>query len=420
MKILFKNANIITMDGRHYQKGELFVKDDTIVFVGENYKGNLTPDKVIDANKNILMPGFINAHTHTAMTILKNTVDHKNLHDWLFEDILPKEEKLTSERVYDASMLGIAEYIKNGITTFGDAYYYPEATAKAVVDSGIRAVVSVGFHPNDIRKKEDLELQIKNLLNKNDRLGVMLYAHSIYTVDEAQMKVLIDLAHKYKLLLYTHMSETLKEVSDCNAKFDLTPTQLLEELGFFDVPASVAHGVFVEKEDMEILSRYNVNVVSNPASNLKLGSGIAPLYAMQKRGINLALGTDGACSNNALDMFREMYLSNVLQKALLNDASIMTAEETLKMATINGAKALKLDNVGLLKEGYKADIIMLDVHTPNLTPLNNELSAIVYSASAGNVALTMVNGTILYENGKFYLNEEIETILEKAKNESEK
>ena len=415
MNTLIKNANIITMDPKNVPKGEIMVQGNTIVFVGKTYNGKLVPDRVIDACGNIVMPGFINAHTHTAMSILKNVSDDKNLQDWLFEDILPIEKSLTSEKVYWASMLGIMEYVRNGITTFCDAYYYPEETVKAVLKSGIRASICLGYHPNDARSYEQLEQEYLNLKNASDRVSFMLYAHSIYTVDEAQFSNLIHLSKKHKLPVYTHMSETLQEVSDCNAKYDLTPTKLLEDLGFFDVPCSVAHGVYLEHEDIDILAKYNVNVVSNPASNLKLGSGIAPLYSLDKMGVNIALGTDGASSNNALDMFREMYLASVLQKAQLKDASVISAKKVIEMATINGAKAVFCDKLGKIKEGYLADIIILDVSTPNLTPLNHMENAVVYSAGVQNVVLTMVNGKILFENGKYFIGEDLQNILLKNK-----
>ncbi|MDD4211063.1 MAG: amidohydrolase [Clostridia bacterium] len=415
MKILIKNANILTMDKLDYESGQIFVDNDTIIFVGKVYDGKLVPDKIIDANSNIIMPGFVNAHAHTGMSILKNDSDIKNLQDWLYDDILPMEKYLNEEIVYDATMLGIAEYVKNGITTFCDAYYYPTSAAKAVKNSGIRASICLGFHPNDVRNINDIEQEYLQNKNIDDRLSFMLYAHSIYTCDEAQISSLITLAKKHNLPLHTHMSETLQEVSDCTVKYDVTPTRLLEEYGFFDQKAMVAHAVHLDNEDIDILAKYDVSVVSNPASNLKLGSGIAPVYAMSKKGVNIALGTDGSSSNNALDMFREMYLVSTLQKALLRDASVINAKQTLLMATVNGAKALGLDYIGKIKKSYKADLIMINTAAPNLTPLNDASSAVVYSAGADNVILTMVNGKILYEQGKYYLGEDIEKILTNTK-----
>ena len=414
MNTLIKNAKLVTMDEKDYFNGQIFVENNKIVFVGEEYKGKLKADKTVDAKGNIVMPGFVNAHAHTAMSVLKNVSDSKNLQDWLFDDILPMEKLLTKEIIYSASMLCIAEYVRNGITTFCDAYYYPEATIEAVKNSGVRASVCLGFHPDDIRNIKAVENDYLQLKNASDRVSFMLYAHSIYTCDEAQISGLVNLAHKHKLPLNTHISETLKEVSDCTVKHDLTPPALLEQFGFFDIPATVAHAVHLDNEDIDLFCKYDVSVVSNPASNLKLGSGIAPVYAMHKSGVNIALGTDGASSNNALDMFREMYLVSTLQKAQLKDASVITAKDALKMATINGAKALHLQNVGKLKEGFEADLIMLNINTPNLTPLNDVYSSVVYSAGVQNVVLTMVAGKILYEDGKYYLGEPIEDILNNA------
>jgi 5-methylthioadenosine/S-adenosylhomocysteine deaminase len=415
MNTLIKNAKIITMDEKDCFYGQIFVEKNKIVFVGEEYRGELKADKIIDAKGNIVMPGFVNSHAHTAMSVLKNVSDSKNLQDWLFEDILPMEKNFTEEIIYSASMLGIVDYVRNGITTFCDAYYFPESTIEAVKKSGIRASICLGYHPEDVRKIEQIENDYLKLKTASDRVSFMLYAHSIYTCDEAQISSLVNLANKHKLPLNTHISETLKEVSDCTVKHEVTPPQLLEQFGFFDLPATVAHAVHLDKEDIDIFCKYDVSVVSNPASNLKLGSGIAPIYAMHKRGINIALGTDGASSNNALDMFREMYLVSTLQKAQLKDASVITAKDALKMATVNGANALHLKKIGKLKEGYFADLIILNVSTPNLTPLNDVYSSVVYSAGVQNVVLTMVDGKILYENGKYYLGESIEDILNEGK-----
>ncbi len=273
----------------------------------------------------------------------------------------------------------------------------------------------IGLHPEDgIKKiKEVEEFYLKH--KDNELINFMIYAHSTYTKDEAELTALINLAHKYKLPIYTHMSETVTEVSNCVVKNNgLTPPMLLEQLGFFDLSATVAHAVHIDKGDIDILSGYNVNVVSCPASNLKLGSGIAPVNALVEAGVNVALGTDGEASNNRLDMFREMYLASTLQKAQLRDASVMNARKVLTMATVNGAYALNIKKVGKLVKGYKADIIMLDKTMPNLTPLNNAYSAVVYSAGSENICFTMVNGKVLYENGEFYLNENADTILKNA------
>jgi 5-methylthioadenosine/S-adenosylhomocysteine deaminase len=419
MKTLIKNANLITMqktEDQNIENGQVFIEDNTIVYVGKEYKGNLVADKIIDAKNNIVLPGFINAHAHTAMSIFKNISDDKVLQDWLYEDILPLEQNLTQDIVYNATMLGIAEYVKNGITTFCDAYYYPEASIKAIKKAGIRASVCLGFHTNDATSIEKIEKTYLNNKKKTELITYMLYAHSIYANDEAQITDIVNLANKHKLPVYTHLSETLEEVSNCTVKHNgLTPPQLLEELGFFDLNATVAHAVHVDNQDLDILKNYNVNVVSNPSSNLKLGSGIAPVYSMQKKNINVALGTDGSSSNNALDIFREMYLASTLQKAVLKDASVISATKALRMATVNGAKAINLQNVGKIEKGYKADIIILDTNTPNLTPINKKENSVVYSANTQNVILTMVNGKILYQDDKYYLGEPINDIMKNAK-----
>ncbi|MFW6047400.1 MAG: amidohydrolase [Candidatus Woesearchaeota archaeon] len=421
---LITNAYIITMDNSSdkVRKGEVLIQDGVIQFVGEKYQGNLHPEEVIDLSGKVIMPGFINAHTHTPMTLLRNYSDNTNLKEWLFESVLPIEKKLDKESVYYATLLGIFEYLKNGITTFADMYYFEDIVAQAAYDSGIRAVISLGYHPNQNKSKDEIENQYLNLVDKyKERISFLFFNHSIYANNESQFENIISLSKKYNLPVYTHMSESLDEVSDCTVKNNnLTPPALLEKYGYFDNNAIVAHATHLDPEDISILKQYNVNVVTNPASNLKLGNGVAPLYSLHNNDINIAIGTDGAASNNALDMFKEMYLASVLQKSQMRDASAMPSDDILKMATINGAKALGINSLGKIKKGYKADIIAIDLDDVNLRPINNIKNSIVYSANPSNIYMTMINGKILYRDNKFYINkkekEVIFKIQEKLKN----
>ncbi len=416
MKVRIFNANIITMqNNKEINNGEIIIENGVIVFVGKKYGKKFTADKQIDAGGKVVMPGFINAHAHTAMTLMRGYKEGSTLQHWLFDEMIPLEKVLTEKDVYNGVMLGIAEYVKNGITTFLDLYQFPKSAIKAIQKSGMRAVIGLGFHPTEANTEKIVERGYLKYKDTSNRISYSFYAHSVYTNDEAQLSSIATLTKKYNTFAHTHMSENLTEVSDCVAKNNgLTPTSVLEESGFFDVPALVAHAVVLDKEDIDILSANDVSVVSCPASNLKLGSGIAPLVSLQKAGINIALGTDGAASNNSLSMFREMYLASTLQKAQMKDASIMQSDNILKMATVNGAKALNLKDVGMLKEGYRADLIMLDLNKPNTMPTANIKDSIVYSANESNVYLTMVNGEVLYENGEYFIGEKIENIFKNA------
>lgn len=415
MKTKIINAHVLTMDGYGIENGTVLIEDSNIIFVGKETE--VEADKTIDAKGKVLMPGFVNAHAHSAMSILKNVADSVNLSTWLNEHMWPLEMKLNDSVTYHATYLAIAEYVKSGITCFADMYQYHKGTLKAIEDSGIRASVCLGLHPvAGVRTPEEIEQEYLKYNYLNESINFNFYVHSIYANELEDIEKVIALAKKHNVGIFTHMSETLDEVSDCTVKNNgLTPPKLMEELGLFDLPATVAHAVHVDSEDIEVLKEYNVNVVSCPASNLKLGSGIAPLNALRKAEINLSLGTDGAASNNSLNMFREMYLASVLQKAQLRDASVMEPGFILKMATVNGAKALNFDSIGKIKEGYKADLILLDLNKIETTPINNVKNTIVYSASPNNVYLTMVNGKVLYEDGKLYINKTEEEILENAK-----
>lgn len=398
----FTNAYILTSANEPIIFGELVVEGNEIVFVGKTYTGKF--DRQINCNKNLLMAGFINTHAHSPMVLLKGIGEDSNLEDWLFKYIVPKERQLTKEQIYEGSVIAIKEMIKNGITCFQDNYFYPEITAKACIDLGMRAVISLSqnYSQNEFLSYEELNNLYNENQGKSDLVDYNFYFHSIYTCDEQQILNAINLAKKYDKLLVTHMSETLTEVGEC-AKIHggMTPAMLLDSLGFFDCKTMLAHGVFLEKEDYAILENKDVSISHNPSSNLKLGSGIANLKALNQRNINVCLGTDGSASNNRLDMFREMYLSSVLQKALFHDASLIPCRQAIMMATENGAKALHKNNIGSLKTGNLADVIMINLNSTNNFVCNNIKSNLVYSCGTEDVIMTMVNGKILYYDGKF-------------------
>lgn len=419
MKTLFKNAKVLDLEtDKGYILGFVVVENDIISYVGENEpNGNF--DEIIDVNFNILMPGFVNAHTHTAMSLLRGVKDDALLDEWLFDAVVPIEDKMTKEDVYWGQMLGIAECVRNGITCLEEGYFYFDALADAISKAGIRARIGIGPRLHGSSSKNYYQnlkqtYDMINSKNKDNLLTMACFAHAIYTVDEETFYHMIKFANDYNLPLSIHLSETLKEVGDCTAsKKGLTPPAYLESLGYLDRDCLCYHCVHMDKDDLQILADYGASVATCPSSNIKLASGIAPIYAMQNKGLNIAIGTDGPASNNSLDMFKEMFLVATLSKVSLYDSSVVTAKEVLQMATINGAKALGI-NTGEIKVGKKADIILVNTHSPHMMPENNLISNLVYSARGSDVYFTMVNGKVLYNNGKYNIGEDIETIYQKA------
>lgn len=410
MKILIKNAKILKSADEEIINGQIEIAGNIISKISTEILKENDYDKIINANGNLIMPGFINCHTHSAMTIFKGLGEGKNLQEWLFDNILKYEDKLTDEDVYYAVKLAILEYLKNGITTIADMYYFPLSTAKACYESGMRAYIQL-----DERSDEKLEELVKGMKNYEGIINRFFGCHSVYRSSEEIFARAIKFSKKYNSFVTTHMSETLTEVGDCAKEHNLTPVGLLESYGFFDVPSMVFHAVHLDKEDFKILERYNVNVCSNPSSNLKLGSGIAPISAMLSHNINVCLGTDGSSSNNKLDMFREMYLVSCLQKQLMRNASSISCEQAIKMATENGATALHNNKIGKLEVGNFADLIMINLHGVNNETAINIKSNLVYASGAEDVMLTMINGKILYENGQYYIDKSPEEIYTKCK-----
>ena len=407
MNTRFINARILSMEGNlDIIKGELWVEGNTITYVGDSLTDkdiadkNVKFDRVIDVKENLLMPGFKDAHTHSAMTGLRSYADDLPLQEWLFEKIFPIEAKLDADIVYEFSRLAILEYLTSGITSVFDMYMYPDRTADAFADMGMRIAMCCDinqFGPDF----EEVEARYLRINGKYDLVKYMIGFHAEYTCNRELLEKISGLAHKYKEPVFTHSSETAKEVKECIERHGVTPTQLFDELGLYDFGGGGYHCVHMSDRDIEIFKEKKLHVVSNPGSNVKLASGIAPISKFLNAGINVALGTDGPSSNNCLDMFREMFLVTGLAKILEEDASAVPATEVIKMATVNGAKAMYYDDCDTLAVGKKADIIMIDLRQPNMQPINNIVTNLVYSGSKTNVKMTMINGKILYEDGKF-------------------
>ena len=416
MTIRFHNARILTMNaGEEIYLGELHVTDSRITYVGPSvtptpaaplaaveFPASAGADSVIDidCHGNLLMPGFKNAHAHSGMSMLRSLADDKPLHAWLNEDIFPVEARLTGEDIYWASQLSVLEYLTSGITACFDMYMEQEDVARAMDDMGFRCVQTGGV--NDFSK--DVRW-IDYMYNKYNQPGSLqsyqLGFHAEYTTNMDNLKAIGSVVQKNHAPLYVHACETKEEVEGCVERYGKTPVAFLDSLGFFDYGGGIYHGVHMSEADYEVMQRRGLYVVTNPGSNTKLASGIAPITEYLRRGIPVAIGTDGPASNNCLDFFREMFLVTGLAKLREHDASALDAREVLTMATVNGARAMHLSECETLSPGQKADIIMLDLWQPNMQPLNNIAKNIVYSGSKQNVCMTMIDGRILYQNGKF-------------------
>ena len=382
MDILFKNVP---------QYGCVGVSWDVITHIGEEVPAK----RVIDLKGKILIPGFINTHTHIPMTLMRGRADDLNLQDWLFNHIFPIEEKLTREDVYWGSQLALCEMIRGGTTCFSDMYFFEDAVAQAVAEAGIRANVSWCFSGEEFNAERQLDMI--DQYKEHELITVEASLHSVYTSSRRYMERAAEFAAEHRLNMHVHVSETQRENDECILKHCMTPTMLLKEMGYFKTRTNIAHGVYLTDQDIEFLQTQDVSISHNPTSNLKLASGIMPIY----EGINISLGTDGAASNNRLDMLGEMRLCALLHKGIKGDPQAVPAQMALDMATENGARTLGLDMVGKIEVGYKADLVIMDCDKPHMTPHFCPVSAVVYAAEASDVESVMVNGKFLMEKREF-------------------
>lgn len=400
--IRFYNGKILTLkdDFNIIESGEVWTDGDKICYVGESKENDAVFEREIDLNGNLLMPSFKNAHTHSAMTFARSYCDDMPLQEWLYNKIFPLEALLTGDDVAALSKVAFLEYLSGGISACFDMYYFPENMAKASVETGFRTVMC-GAVNNFKESVPLLEEYYKKYNSYHDLISYQLGFHAEYTTDEKIMKGIAKLAEKYKAPVYMHSSETMEETQACINSKNKTPTELFDKLGLFNYGGGAFHSVWLCNEDMEIYKKRGVWAVINSGSNCKLASGVARVEDMLNKGINLAIGTDGPSSNNALDMFREMYLTCVLQKIKNKDASSMNSNEVLKMATVGSARCMGLNDCDIIQQGKKADLIVIDLKKPSMQPVHDITKNLVYSASKDCIKLTMVNGKILYENGDF-------------------
>ncbi|MCR4689191.1 MAG: amidohydrolase [Saccharofermentans sp.] len=400
MSVRFYNALILTMETDSVIGGEIWTDNDKISYVGpaKDTQG-ISFDREIDCKGNLLMPGLKDAHTHTAMVFARSLADDLTLDDWLHKAIFPREAKLGDEHIYTFSKLGFAEYLKGGITSCFDMYFNPVFASKAAIETGFRYVFCGSV--NDFGGIDRLEDEYIRYNSIDPLISYKLGFHAEYTTSKEIMQTISEISHKHEAPVFAHISETKAEVEGCIARYGMTPPKLFDSLGLYDFGGGGFHCVWFDDEDMEIYKNRGLYAVFNACSNLKLASGIAPVSRFENMGIPTAIGTDGAGSNNALDMFREMYLDNVMSNIADNKACSIPPFKTLKAATSTGALCMGLDDCDTLKEGKQADIIMIDMNSPCMQPVNNIPANLVYSGNPGIVCMTMIAGRILYEDGNF-------------------
>ena len=417
--IRFYNGRVLSFtNGTEITNDEVWTDGGSICYVGPQKAAMPQFEREIDLKGDLLLPGFKNAHTHSAMTFLRSMADDMPLDRWLNEQVFPREAKLSPDMLYVMTKLAIMEYLSSGITSSFDMYFHNDAYVKANVDAGFRTVICGALNNFD-RDITALEREYLHFNNCHELISYRLGFHAEYTTSLERMEYVASLTQKYKAPMFVHSSETKGEVQGCIERHGVTPTVLFDKLGMYDYGGGGFHCVYMSDEDIDIFKRRKLCVVLNPASNLKLASGIAPVTRFLSEGIDLAIGTDGAASNNALDFFREMYLVTALAKCRESDASVCDANKVLEMACVGGAKAMGLIDCDCIAVGKKADMTVINLHRPNMHPLNNISKNIVYAGSKENVRLTMVNGKILYENGEFFIGEDVGKLYAEADKISE-
>ncbi len=366
---------------------------------------------IIDASGKAILPGLINGHTHAAMTLFRGYGDDMELYDWLNNKIWPVEAKLTETDVYWGTKLACLEMIKSGTTCFNDMYWHWDGTAKAVDEMGIRAFVGgVFIDLFDTDKAQEQQEMSEAIFAKRDtvsnRIKFTLAPHAIYTVSEDSLRWIKAFADTHDLLIHTHVSETAKEVEDCIDQHSVRPVEYLEKLGFLGPNLVIAHAIWLNAKEIEILGEYNVKVVTNPCANMKLASGAFPFTEVQNGNITIGIGTDGVGSNNNLDLFEEMKFVALGEKLRTLEPTAAPATEIFECATRNGAQILGL-NCGSVEEGKLADLILVDLTDPTLSPGHNLISDAVYSANGSVVDTVICDGELLMQNRNIDGEEEI-------------
>ncbi|MBN2558656.1 MAG: amidohydrolase [Clostridia bacterium] len=407
MDILIENARIITgFAGAMYAgRGFIGITGDEITYVGETAPEKTEVRKRIDAGRMIAMPGLMNAHTHSPMVLMRNYAADRTLDDWLYKSIIPIENKLTREHIRNGSMLAIAEMIKSGTTAFLDMYFDVDCTAEAALEAGIRANVSLGLltSHNMNNGLEDAKAFCRKFYSRyhgagNGLLRTSLEVHSVYLYNEGTLRDSAEFAAETGMTVNIHLHETKSEVERAYGEYGMSPIGICRETGLLDGPVAAAHTVWLTDQDMDIIKEKKVVPVHNPSSNMYLASGFAPVPEMLAKGIRVALGTDGAASNNDLDMFGEMHIAGLIHKGRTLDPTAVSAENVIEMACANGAQAMGFGASGTIRTGNKADIILVDADGLHNVPMLNPVNAMVYSTSGADVDTVIINGRTVMEN----------------------
>lgn len=420
--ILIKDAQILDAHGQ--RKGSVLIENDKIMEISHRI-GPGDADKTIDADGKLLIPGLVNTHTHLSMTLFRGFADDLRLETWLNDYIWPLEAHLNGEYCYAGALLGCVEMIRSGTTTLNDMYFYMDHVAEAIKETGLRAIISHGMIDFDDVEKRKAEIkESKRIIRKchgmaDGRIKVALGPHSPYTCSRNLLEEVRGLADKYGVLIHIHVAETEGEVQQVLEKHGKRPFVYLDEIGFLGEDVVAAHAVWLSSSEIHILKSKGVKLSHNPTSNMKLASGIAAVEKLLGEGVCVSLGTDGAASNNNLDLIEEMKIAALLQKIKNMDPTSLDAGKVFEMATVNGAAALGLANeIGSIKVGKKADLVLINIRRSHLTPWRNPISHLVYSASGCDVETVLCDGEILMEDNRLESVDE-KYVMEVAENAAE-
>ena len=409
MITILKNATLLPEYGYAGSPVHVIVKNNKIAEITERLPERFRADEVIDCAGDLLIPAFYNAHCHAAMTLFRGYGEDLPLQRWLEERIFPAEDKLTFRSVYHATMLAIAEMLRGGIACFSDMYMFEDAVAEAVLATGIKANLSrsiVSFDPDADIAKENRMIEALRLAEwyhgaDDDRILVDFSLHAEYTNVPKACSYVAEVASRFGTGMQIHLSETEKEHHECIGRWGKTPTEFFRDTGVLELPTCAAHGVWLTDSDIAILAEKKASVIHNPVSNLKLGSGVMPLRKLLDAGVNVALGTDGAASNNRLDMLRELQVASLIHKGVHRDPTIVTSRELFAIATRGGALAQRRTDCGRVEVGCRADLVLLNRNSLHNLPTFDEYAMLSYSAETSDVRMTMVDGRILYKNGEY-------------------
>jgi len=428
LDILIVNGTILTMDSKNsmIHNGFLGIKGDTIVCIEDGEGERIEAKKIIDARGGLILPGLINGHTHAAMTLLRGLADDLPLMDWLNNYIFPVESRMDEDFVYTGTLLACAEMILSGTTTFCDMYLFEDEVAQAGNDAGMRCLVGEVLYDFDSPNYGSIENGLRyteTLIKKweNDPLiSIAVEPHALFTCSPDLLTAANDLALKYEVPLIIHVAETRGEVDEIQQKYGKGPVEHLLSLGILGPHLIADHCVHLNENDIKMLAEHSVKVVHNPESNMKLASGIAPIPEMLAHHVTVGLGTDGCASNNNLDLFTEMDMAAKLHKIHTLDSTVLDALTMLRMATIEGAKALGIDRItGSLEKGKKADVIIVDLKKPHLTPMYNPYSHLVYAARGNDVSHSIINGRLVMADRELLVMD-VHEVMTRAREKSRK